>query len=156
MVVKDIVVGDFINYKKPSLFIIFPYCDFKCDKENGCQLCQNMPLIHQKNIEINVSDLINRYYDNIICQSLVCGGLEPMDSFDELIELIEYFRQRYNDDIVIYTGFYRDEISDKIDILKQYPNIIIKYGRFIPNQKPHYDSTLGINLASDNQYAEII
>jgi hypothetical protein len=35
-----------------------------------------------------------------------------------------------------------------------YKNVIIKYGRYIPNQTPHYDEVLGVNLASDNQYAE--
>ena len=34
--------------------------------------------------------------------------------------------------------------------------IIIKYGRFIPNQQKHYDEILGVYLASDNQYAEKI
>jgi len=38
--------------------------------------------------------------------------------------------------------------------LKEYSNIIIKYGRYIPNQKPHYDEVLGIMLASSNQYAK--
>ena len=41
-------------------------------------------------------------------------------------------------------------------ILKKYSNIIIKFGRFIPNQKPHYDPVLGVELASDNQYGEKI
>ena len=44
----------------------------------------------------------------------------------------------------------------KINILKQYPNIIIKFGRFKPNQKSHYDDVLGVNLISDNQYGEKI
>ena len=43
-----------------------------------------------------------------------------------------------------------------INNLKQFPNIIIKFGRFIPNQQSHYDEVLGINLASDNQYAKKI
>lgn len=38
----------------------------------------------------------------------------------------------------------------------KWKNIIVKFGRFIPNQHPHYDEVLGINLASDNQYAEKI
>ena len=52
------------------------------------------------------------------------------------------------------TGYYKEEIQDKIEWLKLYEPIIIKYGRFIPNQQPHYDETLGVMLASDNQYAE--
>ena len=57
------------------------------------------------------------------------------------------------DDIVIYTGYNLNEIEDKVNILKNYKNIIIKFGRFIPNNKIHYDEILGVYLASDNQYA---
>ena len=32
--------------------------------------------------------------------------------------------------------------------------VIVKYGRFRPNQEPHYDEVLGIKLASINQYAK--
>jgi hypothetical protein len=38
--------------------------------------------------------------------------------------------------------------------LKNFDNIIIKYGRYIPGQEKHFDETLGVYLASDNQYAE--
>ena len=38
----------------------------------------------------------------------------------------------------------------------KWENIIIKFGRYIPNQEKHYDDVLGIELASDNQYAEVI
>ena len=37
---------------------------------------------------------------------------------------------------------------------KNFDNIIIKYGRFIPGQEKHYDKILGVYLASNNQYAE--
>jgi hypothetical protein len=40
--------------------------------------------------------------------------------------------------------------------LQQIPNIIIKYGRYIPNQASHYDNVLGVYLASNNQFAEKI
>ena len=76
-----------------------------------------------------------------------------MEQFEELYNLIKLFRAQTLDDIVIYTGFTPDEISDKINLLKQFPNIIIKFGRFRPNNKLHYDEILGVNLASDNQYA---
>lgn len=154
MILKDIVVGDFVNYKKPSLFVAFPSCTFKCDKENGCQLCQNLPLSKQKDIEIYTSDLIDKYYDKDICQSLVCGGLEPFDSWTDLFSLIYYFRKIRDDDIVVYTGYTEEEIADKIELLKHYPNIIIKFGRYRPGQKPHRDELLGVDLASDNQYAK--
>ena len=59
----------------------------------------------------------------------------------------------------IVGAYFMDIYADKnghIEYLSQFKNIIIKYGRFIPNHKPHNDEVLGINLASDNQYAERI
>ena len=32
---------DIVNYKDPTLFIAFPYCNFKCDNDFGTQICQN-------------------------------------------------------------------------------------------------------------------
>ena len=43
-----------------------------------------------------------------------------------------------------------------VEELKKYPNIVVKYGRYIPNSESHYDEVLGITLASSNQYAEKI
>ena len=37
---------------------------------------------------------------------------------------------------------------------RKYKNIIVKFGRYVPNQPAHYDEVLGVYLASDNQYAE--
>ena len=37
-IVKGIIFEDFVNYKKPSMVIEMPYCDFKCDKEYGSQI----------------------------------------------------------------------------------------------------------------------
>ena len=55
--------------------------------------------------------------------------------------------------IVIYTGYYPNEIQPKLDRLKKYKNIIIKFGRFIPDKANRYDDVLGITLSSDNQFA---
>ena len=57
---------------------------------------------------------------------------------------------------MIYTGYYLEEIEGKIYFLKCFNNIIVKFGRYIPNSKSRYDEILGINLASDNQFAKKI
>lgn len=155
---KDILDEDFVNYKKPSMFISLCYCDWKCCIEQNLSLetCQNSPIYRQKNINIPINILVNRYINNKISQSVVFGGLEPMLQFDEIYEFICQLRNKCDDEVIIYTGYYKNEIQDKIVKLSKYKNIIIKYGRFIPNNKPHYDNTLGVYLASDNQYAERI
>ena len=156
MLIKGIIDEDFINYKKPCMVIEFPYCSFKCDKECGKQVCQNGALANSPNINIERMDLIDRYLKNDITQSIVMQGLEPFDSWDDLITLIFLFRCYTNDDIVIYTGYNESEVSEQIERLRYFKNIIIKFGRYIPNQQAHYDDILGVNLASNNQYAEKI
>lgn len=156
MLIKGIQDEDFVNYKKPSMFISFPNCTWKCDRECGMQVCQNSTLATAKNIDINIESMVKRYIDNNITSAIVMSGLEPLDSFADLIELIAQFRQVTNDDIVIYTGYYKEEIQNYIEILKVIPNIIMKFGRFIPSHEKHYDEVLGVWLASDNQYGEKI
>ena len=158
MIVKGIIDEDFINYKKPSMIIEMPTCTFKCDKDYGKPICQNSNLVMAQNIEIDALQIIYRYLTNSITKAIVFQGLEPFDSFDDMISIIYELRQNYmnQDDIVIYTGYNKDEIKDKIEYLKKYPNIIIKFGRYIPNQSSHFDDILGVQLASPNQYAESI
>lgn len=156
MYIKGLVDEDFVNYKKPSMFISFPKCSFKCDKECGMQVCQNSTLALSQNINIDTSRLVERYLSNPITHAIVCGGLEPIDTFDELIEFVSVLRENTEDDIVIYTGYYKNEILDKIDELSKFKNIIVKFGRFIPNQEKHFDEILGVYLASNNQYSERI
>lgn len=148
MKLKSIVDEDFVNYKKPSMFLIFPKCSFKCGREN----CQNSNLMEQPDIDISVDDIIERYLNNPITKALVCGGLDPLDSFDDLFELIQKFRQKTKDDIVIYTGYEEDEIMDQINQIITYPNITVKFGRYIPNDKKYFNLLLGVELASRNQY----
>ena len=150
---KGIRDEDFVNYKKCSMFISWPRCTFKCDQENGCQYCQNMPLVHYPDITVTAEDLVQRYLQNPLSKAVVFGGLEPFDSFGEVKGLIDEFRKYTDDDIVIYTGYDEHELFEQTNALSAYSNIIIKFGRFRPNQAPHYDEILGVNLASDNQYA---
>lgn len=147
---------DFTNYKKPSMYIAFPSCTFKCERECGQKICQNSSLVQSKTLEVGVKSIVNKYINNTITSAIVIGGLEPFDSKEDLFILISYFRISTQDDIVIYTGYKEEEIKNQLQYLRAYRNIIVKFGRFIPNQQPHYDDVLGVMLASDNQYAERI
>jgi len=166
MLVKGIIDEDFVNYKKPAMVIEFPCCDFKCDKECGKAICQNSSLVSEPDIEINAHEIIYRFFKNDISEVIVFQGLEPLDSFSDVLKLLAILRLPafavFQIEIIIYTGYTKEELQNKIykdgktylEKLQKYPNIIIKYGRYIPGQKPHYDEVLGVNLASDNQYAE--
>lgn len=152
----DILDYDIVNYKQPSMYLIFPHCTFKCDLESGRPICQNSGLAKESYFDIEVPRIIEKYGNNPLTHAIVCGGLEPLDSWEELQSFISEFRQTTSDTIIIYTGYKEDEIREKIEWLSNYKNIIIKFGRFLPNQEPHYDKILGVKLASNNQYAKEI
>jgi hypothetical protein len=155
--IKGLINEDFVNYKKPNMFIIFPKCNWKCEKDCGEECCQNKILKNEKEIEINENSLVDSYIDDMITSAIVIGGLEPFDSFEDLTKVISAFRFSTNDDIVIYTGYNENEISAQISFLsRHYSNIIVKFGRFVPHKESHFEELLGINLSSPNQYAKKI
>ena len=156
MLIKQLIDEDFVNYKKASMVIGFPRCSFKCDKECGQPVCQNGALANSPDISISIDRLVERYINNPITEAIVYQGLEPLDTWEDVLELTDAFRQQTDDDIVIYTGYTKCEIRDKVEELKKYKNIVMKYGRYVPNEKTHYDKVLGVDLASDNQFAERI
>ena len=157
MRLKQLIYEDFVNYKKPSLFLGTTVCSFKCEKEANCiGMCQNSDLVKSKTIEINNKILIDGYLNNGITEAIVIGGLEPLDTFEDTLQFISDFRKESNDDIVIYTGYKEEEVVDKTEILQQYKNIIVKFGRYCPNLQKHFDEVLGVELASPNQYAKRI
>lgn len=157
MRLKGIVIEDFINYKLPSMFLITCSCDWKCCKEAGNNICQNMEIVKEKNKNISDEKIFEKYISNPITKAIVVGGLEPFDQFEELHNLIHYFRENNcEDEFIIYTGYYPEEIEGYIYFLKMFKNIIIKFGRYIPNRNNKYDEILGVTLASDNQFARKI
>ena len=164
MKVKGIEETDFVNYKKASMYIAFPSCTWKCGRAE----CQNSPLALTEDIEISKEEICERYLQNPITEAFVFAGLEPFDSFMDLISLVDCIRNKYqiDDDIVIYTGYTEGELRsgefgrDKETLytnfnylISEYKNIIIKFGRYIPNEGTHFDKVLGVNLVSNNQYA---
>ena len=159
MKLKGVIFEDWVNYKKCSMVLEFPYCDFKCNRDCGMEVCHNYHMQGYPLLNIRTNKLVELYMQNDICEAVVCQGLEPFDSWDDLWHFISDLRRVSLDDIVIYTGYTEEEIYNKryiMNNLKQFPNIIIKYGRFVPNQEKHYDEVLGVWLSSDNQYAKRI
>lgn len=159
MELKGIITEDFVNYKLPSMFLATAKCDWKCCADAGVDsnMCQNAPMAMVPSIDISTDDIYLAFVRNDITKAVVIGGLEPFLQFEEVEALITLFRDMCEScDFVIYTGYYPDEISHEISVLSRHKNIIVKFGRYIPNDKPVYDDVLGVTLASSNQYARKI
>ena len=69
----------------------------------GKNLCQNSSLAKSPTKEVDVEKIVEEYLKNDLTSAIVFGGLEWMDQFLELLELIEAFREKTMDDIVVYT-----------------------------------------------------
>ena len=161
MKVLGIIFEDTINYRMTSATILMPYCSFKCNKECGRTVCHNTELQKQGMVDLSTEEFVKNYYKkNPFTTAIVFQGLEPFDSWAELSTFIHELRVVYNitDPLVIYTGYTEQECIDMghISFLQHLPNIIVKFGRFIPGDEKHYDEVLGVNLASDNQYGKRI
>lgn len=155
MIIRDIVSEDFTNYKKPSMFICMGTCDWKCCTEQNLDIgiCQNSDLAQIPERDFDNELIIGMYTSNPITEAVVIGGLEPFTYTYGLYKFISDFRKICNDPIIIYTGYYPEELYQELNQFLEFENIIIKFGRFIPNHKPHLDKVLGVKLSSDNQYA---
>ena len=155
---KQLVDEVFQDYMKPSMLLATCQCDWKCCYESNIDIsvCQNSELAQQPDIDVTFKTIVERYINNPLTQAIVIAGLEPMLQFNEVNGFVKYFRQYCKDDIVIYTGYYPIELNHELKTLQEYKNIIIKFGRFIPNRPSKYDCVLGVSLSSDNQYAQII
>lgn len=158
MKLKGIVDYDTVNYKKPCLTLLFNHCDFKCDRLNGCQVCQNSSLAAEPDIEVNGEYIWNLYEQNPLTKAFCFQGLEPFDSYLDLLDLVIFIRihKQCDDPIIIYTGYNEGEDLVVENSLRHYNNIIIKYGRYLMGHEPHYDDILGVKLASNNQYAKVL
>ena len=155
MIVKSIVDEDIANYSKVSMFVIFPFCSMKCDIESGKPVCQNSSLASAPNTEVHADDLVERYILNPFTKAMVLGGLEPFDSFDDVVDILKELRSKgCQDDVVIYTGYTEEEASDMVESLQPFYPIVVKYGRFLPDADRRYDDVLDVWLSSDNQYAK--
>lgn len=156
MRVRGVVEEDFINYRLPSMFITSCFCDFKCCTEHGLDIgvCQNAPLVQSEIREVSDYVIYQHFASNPITKAVVIGGMEPIMQFDEVKALLKLFRDNGDkSDFVIYTGYYPGEIRDELHALERFENVVVKFGRFIPDVPGRYDDVLGIELSSDNQFA---
>lgn len=136
----------FQDYKKPAIYLAFPYCSMKCEG------CQNKDRLNDEVYNIENDAIIDRYLNNKLTSAFVFGGLEPLDSFGEVLQLVKDIRSKTDDTIVIYTGYMYGEVTYMAEKLLKYNNTIIKFGRYLPNSTCFVDSYLGVEIASSNQY----
>ena len=53
MIIKQIIDEDFVNYKQPSMLILFPTCSWKCGEE----VCHNREISNLPDIEMSIDTI---------------------------------------------------------------------------------------------------
>lgn len=155
----DINMSDIVNYKKCSFTIQSGItCTFKCEQECGEKVCQNNSLINAKPGEYFIDKIIENFNNQNLAKAFVFQGLEPIDNLKQLLWFIYHLRKISSADVAIYTGYTEEECGPLISLIRMmsWENIIIKFGRFVPNDEPRFDEVLGVELKSKNQYAKKI
>ncbi len=110
--VKGIIWEDFVNYKKPCMTLMFPKCDFKCEKECGEAFCQNSNLAAAASQTVDIDEVLERYKQNDITEAIVLQGLEPFDTLWDVYTVAASLKEHnLLCDLVIYTGYNRKEID---------------------------------------------
>lgn len=145
----------FQDYKKYSLLIGVCFCDWKCCLESGIPVtvCQNHNLESAKFFEVSF-DYVLKTLNESYADALIIGGLEPFMQTDEVVQLLKFLRENgVKKDLLVYTGYYLEEIDSYTIGLLSDLNVILKCGRYIPDRPSNkIDPVLGIKLASSNQY----
>ena len=87
IIIKGLIDEDFLQYKYPSMVILFPNCTFKCNKENGKQVCQNDALALSPSIEINIDTIVVQpaIYSRILAAIRIGSGYH--DNFVVLFQV---------------------------------------------------------------------
>lgn len=159
MILIDVKTDDITDYKKTSMLIAFPYCSGKC------QGCQNAHLQNcRTTITASASDIADLYANLGTHEAVVMAGLEPFDSFDDVLSIIDSIGHLSKPcDFVIYTGYNLDEyqtqfeteLINKFKSIRHFnnKNLIVKIGRYDQTQTcTWFNKTLGVQLATKNQF----
>jgi len=145
----------FNDYKRVGLYIATPFCNFKCvkeAKEKGIEIhCHNGGLDNVG--DLSAETLVARYIKtNPFIECIILSGLDPIDNWEETKQFIDDFRRVIDMEIVVFTGYYPEEIKDKLEEIKHHDNIMFKFGRFDPTNESKFDETGGVTLATGNQF----
>ena len=126
------------------------------------------------NKSVSSADIYNYYLSHPKFKAFVISGIDISVNAFDLTQIVDEIRNKQHclDDIIIWSEYTEEELNgepdkeyDKINFekvhavykqLQQYENIIVKFGRYVPGDKPHPDELLGVDLSSDNQYAKFI
>jgi pyruvate-formate lyase-activating enzyme len=121
----------------------------------GCKDCFNESVKQEPNRCSYIPNILDEIQANPFNEGVILAGLEWSSQPKELIALVKEATKRHLP-IIIYTGYTSDQFIRRVPRIKEFPNVLIKYGSFNQNLRSFEHKEYGVNLASTNQHIQKI
>ena len=120
-----------------------------CSK--SCKGCFNQALRDDKyNLEATAAEIVHQVKSNGLNEGIILSGLEWSEKPEDLKEVvIESLKQDLK--VMVYTYHEEHDFFKQVPSLKNQP-IYIKFGKYDVNQLHGNHESMGVKLASSNQY----
>ena len=83
--------------------------------QRGCPDCISPEMQAAEGTYVEVSEVTRQIPSNLKLDGLTVSGGEPFDQPDAVAELVRWYLDTYNDDILIYTGYTREALAERTD-----------------------------------------
>lgn len=121
---------------------------------NNCQDCFNQHLKESKMYRKPASSIIQEVRNNPFNDGIILGGLEWSENTEGTIALIKLARANMLQ-VILYTGLTEEELFARIP-REALHKCYVKFGRFDNTKLSDTYTSLGVKLASTNQYIKYI
>jgi organic radical activating enzyme len=116
----------------------------------NCKNCFNESLKSKTSIENTAYEIIKEVKSNPFNNGIILSGLEWTEQKDDLIELVS-LAKRSRLQVMIHTGLTEESFFRILD-RNIFENCYIKFGEYEEHLSSNIHESMGVRLASSNQY----
>ena len=128
---------------------------FAIDCHKGCKGCCHADRRNTPCYEDTGQDIIQKVLDYKFSSGIILAGFEWSETPEEMLELIRLARLN-NLEVIVYTHHTEQSLRCLIPELYQYKGVYVKYGEYVESLRVDTYSSMGVKLASTNQYIKVI
>ena len=120
---------------------------------NNCQGCFNQHLKETRVFEGTAEEIIEIVKDNLFNDGIILAGLEWSEQPEDVIELVKCAKKNHLE-VMIYTGLSEEGFAERLWD-SSLTNCYVKFGMYDANYLSDDYYSLGVKLASTNQYVKL-
>lgn len=121
---------------------------------NNCQGCFNQHLKNSEVFEHTAEQIIEIVKDNLFNDGIILAGLEWSEQPEDVIELVKCAKKNHLE-VMIYTGLSERGFTDRLWD-STLSGCYVKFGMYDPSCLSDDYYSLGVKLASTNQYVKLL